>query len=377
MRFFKNKTRVFSLTTAILIIFIAVLVVKALPSDDDSTSKENEIKGSLIEVIYPEAGIIEQTYTSTGKLEAVNRFEIFSQVEGQLLSSAINFKVGNTYRKGEVILEIDQDEYKMSVLSKKSDFVSMITGILPDFKSDYPASYPTWKNYVSSIDVNKPLPEMPNVTDEQEKSYLSGKGIFSTYYSVRSAEEKLAKYTIRAPFDGVVTQAMVQAGTAVRNGSELGTMISTSAYDLEITVPLRLLSNIKVGSSAKLFSSDIKGSWVGKVVRIGGAIDEKSQSVNVYIRTYGNQLKEGLYLTAELNQTSFEDAMSLPRKLVSDKAMVFIVVDNQLKEYEVQVLAKRDDKAIIKALPKGTAVMTTVIKSAYNGMPVRIANKSN
>lgn len=344
----------------------------SLSSDEATSTAVNEIKGTLIEVVYPVAGTIEQTYTSTGKLEAVNRFEIFSQVEGQLLASAINFKTGNTYRKGEVILEIDQEEFKMSLLSKKSDFVSMITGILPDLKSDYPVSFPLWRDYVSSIDVHKALPEIPVATNEQEKFYLSGKGVYSAFYAVRSSEEKLAKYTIRAPFDGVVTLARVQPGTAVRNGSELGTLISTSNYDLEITVPLYMLNNIKVGSSATLYSSDINGKWTGKVVRMGGAIDEKSQSVNVYIRTQGKKLKEGLYLSAELNQTPFENAMSLPRKMVSDNNMTFIVEDNKLKEYEVHVLARRGDLAIIEALPQGTAVMTTVIKSAYDGMPVRL-----
>ncbi|MFA9390957.1 MAG: efflux RND transporter periplasmic adaptor subunit [Prolixibacteraceae bacterium] len=377
MELFKNKKRIFSLSVAALIVLAAVLVVKALPSNEVASTAVNEIKGTLVEVVYPEAGTLEQTYSSTGKLTAVNRFEIFSQVEGQLLPSAINFRAGNTYKKGEVILEVDQDEFKMSVLAKKSDFVSMITGILPDLKSDYPTSYPLWRNYVSSIDVNKALPEIPVTTNEQEKFYLSGKGVFSAYYNVRSSEEKLAKYTMRAPFDGVVVLANVQAGTAVRNGSSLGTLISTSTYDLEITVPLSLLYNIKVGSSAKLHSSDINGVWTGKVVRIGGDIDEKSQSVNVYIRTEGKELKEGLYLSAELDQNPFENAMSLPRKMVNDNGKAFIVEDNKLKEYQVNVLARRGDLAIIEALPQGTAFMTTVIKSAYDGMPVRIANKRN
>ena len=377
MKIFKNKTRIVSLSSAVLILFVSVLIVKALPSGDTgSTAGENKIKGTLIEVIYPEAGTIEQTYTSTGKLEAVNRFEIFSQVEGQLLPSAINFKEGHTYRKGEVILEIDQQEFKMSLLAQKSSFVSLITGVLPDLKSDYPEAYTIWRTYVASIDVNKALPEIPKVTSDQEKFYLSGKNVFSNYYSVRSAEEKLAKYTIRAPFDGVVILATVQAGTAVRNGSSLGTLISTSAYDLEMTVPLSLLSNLKVGSPARLYSSDIAGEWIGKVVRIGGHIDEKSQSVSVYIRTKGNALKEGLYLNAELNQKPFEAAMSLPRKMVNDQNKTFIVEHSKLKEFEVKVLARRGDLAIIEALPEGTAVMSTVIKSAYDGMPVRVSQHS-
>lgn len=376
MKILENKKRFFSISVAVLIVLVSIIVVKVLPAKETTAKTVNEKNGTLVEVIYPEAGNIDQTYSSTGKLEAVDRYEIFSQVEGQLLPSANNFKVGNHYKKGDVILEVDKNEYKMSVLSKKSDFVSMITGILPDLKSDYPASYPIWRNYVASIDVNKALPAIPATTNQQEKFYLSGKGIFSSYYTVRSMEEKLDKYSIRAPFSGVVTSSKVQAGTAVRNGSELGSIISTSTYDLEITVPLYLLSNIKVGTTAKLSASDISGEWTGSVVRIGGSIDEKSQSVNVYIRTQGSQLKEGLYLTAQLNQTPYKDAMSLPRKMVSDDSKIFIVVNDKLKEQDVEVLARRGDVAIIKALPAGVAVMATVIKSAYEGMPVRIAKKS-
>lgn len=378
MKRFKNRTRIISVSSAVLIILGAVLVVKALPTADaDATTTVNHVKGTLVEVIYPQSGTVAQDYSSTGKLRAVNRFEIFSQVDGQLLPSTINFKAGNTYQKGEVILEVDQQEFKMGLLAKKNDFVSMITAVLPDLKSDYPDSYTIWRNYVSSIDVQKSLPEIPQAGSEQEKFYLSGKGIFSNYYTVRSSEEKLAKYTIRAPFSGVVTQAKVQAGTAVRNGSELGTLISTSSYDLEITVPLSMLSSIEVGTAAELQSSDIRGSWSGEVVRIGGVIDERSQSVNVYIRTKGSQLKEGLYLTASIQQTPYTGAMSLPRKMVNDQNTTFVVQDNQLREMKVNVLARRGDLAIIEALPEGTAVLSTVVKSAYEGMPVRISKRSN
>ncbi len=377
MKLFKNKKRILSLSIAAIILLTSVFIMKTLPTDAQSSTEINEIKGALIEVIYPEAHTVEQSYKATGKLKAVNRFEMFAQVEGQLLPSANSFKIGNTYKKGEVILEVDQDEFKMSLLAQKSDFVSMITGILPDLKSDYHEAYENWRKYVSSIDVTKALPEIPSSKKEQEKFYLSGKGVYSAYYNVRSKEEKLDKYTIRAPFDGVVILATVQAGTAVRNGSSLGTLISTSTYDLETTIPLSLLSNIKVGSQAKLYTSDIKGEWTGKIVRIGGAIDEKSQSVKVYIRTQGPQLKEGLYLTAELTQTPFENAMTLARKMVNDSDKIFVVENNKLKEISVNVFARRGEVAIIDALDEGTAVMSTVIKSAYNGMPVRIADSGN
>lgn len=331
--------------------------------------------GTLVEVIYPELGKVEHSFTATGKLRATDRFEIFSQVDGQMLPSARYFKEGNSYQKGEVMLAVDQQEYEMTLLAQKSDFITLITSILPDLKSDYPDSYPLWRKYISVLDVTTPLPELPQPKSEQEKFYLSGKGVLSNYYKILSAEEKLSKYTIRAPFNGVVTAVKVEAGTAVRMGSELGTLINTGSYDLEITVPLFLMGKISVGTPATLHSSEIDGTWSGKVVRIGGDIDEQSQSVKLFIRTAGAVLKEGMFLTARLQQQPFENAMSLPRKMVDDQNRVFIVKDGQLHQTPVTVLTRQGDAAIIKGLPEGTAILSTVVKSAYDGMPVRVTAK--
>lgn len=372
----KNKSRLFTLAIAFAVVLVAFAVVKALPAKEVTNGNSTyDAAGILVDVIYPELGTVEHTYKATGKLRAFDRFEIFAQVDGQLLPSARHFKEGNSYAKGDVMLEIDQQEYEMTLLAQKSDFITLITSILPDLKSDYPSSYPIWREYVSNLDVTQALSELPTPSDQQEKFYLAGKGVLSRYYNILSAEEKLAKYTIRAPFNGVVTAVKVEAGTAVRMGSEMGTLINTNLYDLEITVPLALLGNVAVGTSARLSSTEIPGSWTGEVVRVGGNIDEQTQSVKLFIRTSGNTLKEGMFLTADLQQQAFANAMSLPRKMVDDQNRVFVVKDGQLHRKTIKILSRQGDIAVISGLTPGTPVLSTVVKSAYEGMPVRISKK--
>lgn len=368
------KKKGVSLAIAILIIIVAVIFVrgiKALKAEEPTV--ENEKKGLLVNVIYPKLETIVHHYNGTGKLRAVDRFEIVAQVDGQLLQSARHFKEGKSYRKGETMLEIDHQEFYMSLLAQKSELITLVTSILPDLKTDYPESYPVWKEYVSSIRVDQQLTAMPDAQSEQEQFFLSGKGILSKYYSVKSGEEKLVKYIVKAPFTGVVTSVSAEAGTAVRPGTTMGTMISTEQYDLEITIPLSNMEQIKIGTEAQLTSSEIKGEWTGKVVRISGDIDEQSQSVRVFIRTRGSDLKEGMYLNAEIEQKPFENSMKVPRKMVDDENQIFIVENNALKNIEVQVVTQQKDYAIIKGLPEGTPVLSTVVKSAYDGMPVRIS----
>jgi len=213
---------------------------------------------------------------------------------------------------------------------------------------------------------------MPEANDAQEKFYLSGKSIYANYFNIQSSEERFFKYTIRAPYNGIVTNSKVEAGKAVRPGSEMGTFINPLEYDLEVTIPLASMNQIELGTSAVLSSSEINGEWNGKVVRIGGDIDELSQSVKVYIRTSGKNLKEGMFLTAHIALAPFKNAISLPRKMINDRNQIFIVEDGRLKNHTVKVLTKQGDMAIVEGLDHNSPVLETVIKSAYEGMPVSI-----
>ncbi len=366
------KKTLISIAIAILIIVIAVGVVKLMNSGQKKENDKPARKAPLVEVVNPNFGDVSFMAHATGKLKAVERFDIVSEVNGQLGQQALVFKEGKRYRKGELMLAINSTEYEMGLIAKKSDFITRITSVLADLKYDYPNAYQTWYDYVNSIEVNKPLPIIPKAASDKEKFYLVGKGLYSIYYNLKSMEERLDKYNIRAPYDGVVVFANAVSGEAVHPGSKLGTFINTQAFDLEVTYPLDVMKHIKVGTIAQLHSSALQTSWTGKVVRIGASIDIKTQSVKVFIRTHGKGLIEGMFLTAGVQQEPIKNALSISRKLINSESKVFVVENNKLKLKKVEVLESQDDMAIVKGLSHNDQLMLTVIKSAYNGMAVRV-----
>ncbi len=367
------KKTLISIGIAILIILGAIGVVKLMNSKAQKKEHEKPArKAPLVEVVKPNVGDVSFMARATGKLKAVERFDIVSEVNGQLGKQALVFKEGKTYRKGELMLAINSTEYEMGLIAKKSDFITRITSVLADLKYDYPKAYQKWYDYVNSIDVNKPLPKIPQADSDKEKFYLVGKGLYSIYYNLKSMEERLGKYNIRAPYNGVVVFANAVGGEAVRPGSKLGTFISTQAFDLEVTYPLDVMKHIKVGTPAQLHSSDLQKSWTGKVIRIGASIDAKTQSVKIFIRVQGKGLIEGMFLTASVQQEPIKNALSISRKLINSEGSVFVVENNKLKLKKVEVLESQDDMAVVKGLLPDDQLMITVIKSAYNGMEVRV-----
>ncbi len=366
------KKTLISIGISILIIITAIGIVKLMNGGQKKENDKPARKAPLVEVVKPNFGNISFMASATGKLKAVERFDIVSEVSGQLGKEALLFKEGKHYRKGELMLTINSTEYEMGLIAKKSDFITRITSVLADLKYDFPNAYQKWYNYVNSIDVKKFLPAIPKADSDKEKFYLVGKGLYSIYYNLQSMEERLSKHNITAPYDGVVVFANAVSGEAVRPGSKMGTFINTQAFDLEVTYPLDVMRHIKVGTTAKLHSSELQAEWKGKVVRIGAGIDAKTQSVKVFIRVQGKNLIEGMFLTASVQQAPIKNALSISRKLINSEGSVFVVEDNKLKLKKVEVLESQDDTAVVKGLSPNDQLMITIIKSAYNGMVVRV-----
>ena len=78
---------------------------------------------------------------ANGTLVAKNRIELFSEVQGVLQPTSKEFRPGNSYRKGEVILKIRSDEHYAQLQAQKSNLYNSITSIMPDIRLDYPEEY--------------------------------------------------------------------------------------------------------------------------------------------------------------------------------------------------------------------------------------------
>jgi multidrug efflux pump subunit AcrA (membrane-fusion protein) len=92
------------------------------------------------------------TISASGNLEARDRVEIYSEVQGIFEYSAKSYKPGVVYSEGSVLIQLNSDEHKSNLRSQKSSLYNQIVGLLPDLKFDYPQSYEQWQNYITEKD---------------------------------------------------------------------------------------------------------------------------------------------------------------------------------------------------------------------------------
>ena len=307
-----------------------------------------------------------------GSLSASQKVELYSEVAGVFKSSKGLFKAGETYRKGDLLIGIDGSEFYASIRSRRSDLFNLITGAMPDIRLDYPDYFPKWQKYLAEFNVENTTQPLPEFESDQEKFFISGKGIVQTFYSIKNLEERYSKYMIRAPFSGALTEALVNKGTLVRAGQKLGEFIDPSAYEMEVAVNKSYMDLLEVGKTVDITSLDNSKNWKGTLVRVNGRVDQASQTVTCYIQVKGADLREGMYLQAHLEGADQQNAYEISRKLLIDNSKVFAVSDTLLTSVPVEPLFFTETTVVVRGIKDGTQILEQSIPGAYEGMLVKI-----
>lgn len=306
-----------------------------------------------------------------GNLTAKQRVELYAEVQGVFKSGSKLFKPGQTYSQGQTLIGIDAAEYYASVQSAKSNLYNSIAAIMPDLRLDFPDIFQKWQSYLNGFDLNKTTPKLPEMTSDKENYFITGRGIVTNYFNVKNLEQRLAKYNIAAPFSGILTDALVTEGSLIRSGQKLGEFINPSVYEMEVAISKSFASLLKVGESVSLTSLDKTETYTGKVSRVNGSIDATTQTITAYIEVKDANLKEGMYLEANLNAKSIDNAIEIDRNLLLDDQQIFVIKDSLLDVIPAKPIHFSDTKVVLKEVPNGTIILKRQVPGAYAGMLVK------
>lgn len=315
--------------------------------------------------------------SANGNLVAKRRVEIYAEVQGIFRPGSKLFRPGQAYKKGQSFINIDFAEHKANVQAAKSNLYNSIAAIMADLRLDFPDVFPKWQNYLKNFDLNKSTPELPKMSNEKENYFVSGRGIVSSYYNVKNLEQRLTKYELTAPFNGILVEALVTEGTLIRNGQKLGEFIDPSVYEMEVAVSKAYADLLKTGEKVSLKNLEETKEYTGTVTRVNGNIDPTTQTITAFIEVKNPQLKEGMYLEANLNAKSEANAIEISRSLLLDGEQIFVVKDTILDLLNVKPVYFSDTKVILKNVPDGTVILSKPVPGAYAGMAVKpIRNKA-
>ena len=118
---------------------------------------------------------IQATVSEKGRLNSVADVDIVAEASGKIEPGVVALKKGASFSKGDKLFVIYPDEAILSLKARKSQYQNTLAGIIPDLVIDFPEAEKPFTDFFTSIEVDKPLPPMPEIQDDQLKIFLASR----------------------------------------------------------------------------------------------------------------------------------------------------------------------------------------------------------
>lgn len=315
---------------------------------------------------------IQTDVVSYGRVQTAQTLDLLSEVSGRMFQGKVRLKEGERFKKGDLLFYIDDREPALNLKSQKSNFLRDLAGILPDMKVDFTANFDAWNAYFNALDIDKKFGPLPEAASEKEKIFLATKGIYSSYYTIKSAEAKLDKHRYYAPFDGSIMQITMQSGSFINPGVSIGKVMRRGVHELKVAIETKDIPWIKDNSPVKIYSDEMDQYLEGRVTRISDFVNQNTQSVDVFIaiQPSGNKIYDGQFFQAAIPARTVKDGMIMPRNAIYNGNEVFVVEDTLLKVRKIKVIRLADEEAIISGLDRGVDLVIEPLIGGFNNMVV-------
>ena len=352
------------------IFLITFLFVKLISSFKQETSINKLTKS--IKLVNKKIVVLEDNEMRVpvyGKLQSINQNNIVCEVNGIFIGN--NFKSGVSFFKGDTLGYINYDEFKNNLNSQKSILLNQVSKLVSEIKFDYPDDYSKWYNFMKKINFKSNLPDIPSISNEKLKNYLTGKNFYSSYYAVKSIEDRISKHVLIANYDGVLSDVSIKSGTAVVFGQKIGVFYQPKYLEFESSVSLENALLIKPKMKVFIKSDELIDNDFGYVARVNKTLNSNSQNMSVFIEVDGDKFFNGMYVDGYIIIGSVENSLLVDRSLL-DGSHIYLIVDDKLAKKQVEILQIIENKAIVKGLKNNDVMLGESVKDSYEGMPVRI-----
>ena len=363
----------FGLLLLIVGSFVSNLIININKSEPNYNN--NSLTSVYIKVVKNNSNKIE--IERNGKLQSSNRISIISEVQGiKKKHRNKNFKEGERFNRGETLIEINSDEFNSTVKQSRSELKNLIASVLPDIKIDYAENFNKWKNYFDNLSVEKPISKIPESASEKENLFLVGRGIESSYYKVKNLEDRLSKYHIKAPFNGILVKGNISDGAFIVPNQILGEFIDPNNFEVGVNIPINHIEKIKLNQSVSIISEGYKDDVIGKIKRINRKVDEMTQTVKIFIEFNNRNLFEGKFVEIKVPLGVIPNSQLISRSLLINDKYVFVAnKDDKISKAYVQPLFYNKKNVIVKGLEDGTRLITSSVSGIYEGMKIKVVQR--
>jgi len=195
---------------------------------------------------------------------------------------------------------------------------------------------------------------------------------------VKQAREKLQRTSIRAPFDGIVTERFIQAGEWADAGTAIVRLVDTASLEVQAWVPVSVLPFVAPGMELGFTTAGVESS--GRVRTLVPVGNQQSRLYELRLTLDEPRWSSGQSVRIAIPAAASRMATVVPRDalvLRRDGVSVFRVDDDNLAE-QVRVttgIAAGDYIEVSGGIMPGDRVIIRGSERLRSGQPVEVSEE--
>ena len=261
------------------------------------SSEEEEVQTAVVE-----KGNISILITGTGQVQAKNQVDLKGVVAGDGIDvKEVLVKNDQIVKKGDLIAVLDTTAPMKKVKSAQLELQSAQISLKETEKNNSNKTVEDkWIRQKQEIAVNQKATALNDVYDDLED------------------------YSIKAPFDGIVTNLNVSAGDSISQSDVIASVI-TKELQAEISLNEVDAAKVKVGNDVKLTMDALAGvTMTGKISKMDtiGQIEQNvvSYKAEIEFENTSELLKPGMSVNAEIAVDSRENVLTVVSSAIRNNA---------------------------------------------------------
>jgi membrane fusion protein (multidrug efflux system) len=327
----------------------------AAEGEEKDKDEDEKKEAPPVPVEVSEAGIraISSYYVTTATLEPEKKVDILAKIAGEV--STIVLEEGARVKKDGVLCRLDDEEQRVALEE-------------------------------SRINRDMRKREMERFESMHAQDLISDKEYGDMRYQYELAQNQYEsallryRYTqIRSPFDGVVTERLVDPGENVAVGTRLYVVSDTEPLRLTMYLPEGEIKTIAPGQVVHINPDvDPDVAFQGLVVRIAPEVDQRTGTVKVTAETHGGGIP-GSFVRVRIVTDTRASTLTIPRRgVVSDagERFVFVAEADTVRQVKVAVGYEDEEYAeILSGIAEGDTVVTAGVGGIRTGTKVKVLGR--
>ncbi len=297
-------------------------------------------------------GDIATYYSATASLDPNKQADILARVKGIVGPPLV--EEGDVVRQGQVLIEIDDAEYRHRVKQAEVDLDQQRSSLARTEKM-------AAQGLVSAEDAEAARSRMEAAEATWELAKL-----------------ELSYTRVRAPFAGRIVARQIDQGRTVSVGTVLFTLADLSRLLARVHVPAREFRNIRTDQPVRLRVDSSGESLEGRILLVSPVVDPAAGTIKVTVAVdrYGPAVRPGDFAEVSIVTDRHEDVLLVPRTavLTEHEDRVVYVVEGDVAHRRVVEVGFEDDRnaEIMSGLSEGVSVVVRGQRSLSDGQSVTV-----